>query len=64
MVAAEVCLKRRNIRREIPAGKSLLAKAKNIWINFYWAGENSAIAIVDDGRGMEENKLREPRLQA
>jgi hypothetical protein len=38
---------------------SLFAKAKNIWINFHWAGGGSAIAIIDDGRGMDENKLRE-----
>jgi len=36
---------------------SLFAGAKNIWIQFHWAGENSAIAITDDGRGMDEPTL-------
>lgn len=36
---------------------SISAKAKNIWLEFYWNGENSHIAIVDDGQGMTEEEL-------
>lgn len=34
------------------------ADAKNIWIDFDWAGSESVIAVTDDGRGMSEPKLR------
>lgn len=36
---------------------SITAKAKSIWINFDWDGENSRIVIGDDGGGMSESAL-------
>lgn len=36
---------------------SITAEAENVWIDFHWNGENSAIAIVDDGHGMSEEQL-------
>jgi hypothetical protein len=38
---------------------SVAAHAKNIWIDFYWAGPDSRISIVDDGDGMSESTLAE-----
>jgi hypothetical protein len=38
---------------------SISAKAKNIWLTFYWSGSNSYISILDDGTGMDEDTLIE-----
>lgn len=38
---------------------SITAAAKNIRINFIWAGMRSTISIIDDGIGMSEAKLNE-----
>lgn len=38
---------------------SVAAKAKNVWLFFHWAGAESHITIMDDGRGMSEDELRE-----
>ncbi len=37
---------------------SVTAGAKNIHINFRWAGRESSVLILDDGRGMSEDELR------
>lgn len=39
------------------ADNSITAGAKNVWIDFHWDGENSVIAVTDDGDGMSEEKL-------
>jgi hypothetical protein len=36
---------------------SISAVAKNVWLKFYWNGENSTISIKDDGCGMSEEDL-------
>lgn len=36
---------------------SIYAGAKNIWLNFHWAGESSWVSILDDGCGMSEERL-------
>lgn len=36
---------------------SISAGAKNVWMDFYWNGENSTLAIKDDGCGMTEAEL-------
>lgn len=36
---------------------SISARAANIWLNFYWNGDNSIISIKDDGCGMTEEEL-------
>lgn len=38
---------------------SLAANARTIWINFHWAGQHSAITILDDGDGMSQATLFE-----
>ena len=38
---------------------SISAEAKNIDIDFHWAGSNSWIRILDDGRGMSKLELSE-----
>lgn len=38
---------------------SIFAEARNVWIQFHWDGENSAIAVTDDGSGMDEATLCE-----
>jgi hypothetical protein len=38
---------------------SITAKANNIWVDFYWNGEDSWISIRDDGDGMTEPELIE-----
>jgi len=38
---------------------SITADARNIWICFHWAGNNSHISITDDGHGMSEDELHE-----
>ena len=39
------------------ADNSLFHHTRHLAINFHWAGENSAIAIADDGTGMDELTL-------
>ena len=36
---------------------SIAAGARNVWIDFIWAKENSSITIRDDGTGMTEKEL-------
>lgn len=36
---------------------SISAEAKNIWIDFHWAGADSTVRVADDGRGMTESSL-------
>jgi hypothetical protein len=36
---------------------SLSARARNVWLTFFWDGANSYIAVRDDGRGMSEAEL-------
>ena len=36
---------------------SISAKAQNIWVNYEWRGENSWVAITDDGTGMDKDNL-------
>lgn len=38
---------------------SIAAKAKNVWLEFIWAGESSIIVVKDDGTGMSERELVE-----
>ena len=36
---------------------SITAFANNVWLDFHWDGENSVIAVTDDGDGMSKEKL-------
>jgi hypothetical protein len=36
---------------------SITAGAQNVWLDFHWDGENSVIAVTDDGDGMSEGSL-------
>jgi hypothetical protein len=36
---------------------SVTAKAKNVWLEFGWAGPDSFIRVLDDGEGMSEAEL-------
>ena len=36
---------------------SITAGARNIWLDFHWAGTDSRVSILDDGRGMSETEL-------
>lgn len=36
---------------------SIAAGARNIWLNFHWAEEDSWASILDDGSGMSESNL-------
>ena len=36
---------------------SVSAGAKNIWLDFHWAGHTSSVSILDDGQGMDEETL-------
>lgn len=38
---------------------SLTADARNVELQFHWAGADSRICIIDDGRGMSESELHE-----
>ncbi len=38
---------------------SISAGARKVWVDFSWAGQDSSIAITDDGRGMSEARLRD-----
>lgn len=39
------------------ADNSLFHRARNLRVHFHWAGEDSAIALADDGEGMDEATL-------
>jgi len=39
------------------ADNSLFHNTKNLRVHFHWAGEDSAIALADDGDGMDEQTL-------
>jgi hypothetical protein len=39
------------------ADNSLFSQAKNVRLHFHWAGAESAIALADDGTGMDEPTL-------
>jgi hypothetical protein len=36
---------------------SVTAEAKKVWIDFYWSGAESVIAVTDDGKGMSVDRL-------
>ena len=36
---------------------SITAGARHVWIDFHWAGEDSVIAVTDDGEGMTAESL-------
>src|SRR3954449_1410348 len=36
---------------------SIAAGASTVWIDFHWSGEDSSIAITDDGRGMDREAI-------
>lgn len=36
---------------------SISAGARNVWLNFAYAGSNSSISLLDDGRGMDSAEL-------
>ena len=36
---------------------SITARAKNVWVDFHWNGEDSAITVTDDGNGMSAPTL-------
>ena len=36
---------------------SIAAGARNVWLNFHWAGSESWASILDDGSGMSETEL-------
>ena len=36
---------------------SITAGARNIWLEFHWAGVDSQVSILDDGSGMSESEL-------
>lgn len=38
---------------------SIFAGARNIWIDYEWAGQNSWLSITDNGSGMTEVRLKE-----
>src|SRR2546428_7939377 len=38
---------------------AIFGKARNIWIEFFWDGEESAVCLTDDGCGMSEPELRD-----
>ncbi|WP_242923106.1 ATP-binding protein [Pontibacter liquoris] len=38
---------------------SISARARNIWIQYEWQGEDSWVTITDDGEGMDKNVLVE-----
>ena len=38
---------------------SISARARNLWITFWWEGHRSYIAVLDDGDGMTEGELSE-----
>ncbi len=37
---------------------SIVARARNIWITFFWNGDASHVAVQDDGEGMSAAALR------
>src|ERR1022692_2322286 len=38
---------------------SLTAGARNVELDFHWAGADSRVCIIDDGAGMSESELHE-----
>lgn len=38
---------------------SITARARNVWIDMQWAGQDSRIIVRDDGEGMSEDELRQ-----
>jgi len=38
---------------------SITAAARNIWLEFVWAGRNSVLVLTDDGSGMAQHELVE-----
>lgn len=36
---------------------SISASASTVWLNFHWGGQDSWISIIDNGKGMTEDKL-------
>jgi len=38
---------------------SISAGARNVWIDFHWAGTDTHVAVLDDGTGMTELELGE-----
>lgn len=38
---------------------SISAQARNIWVDFMWAGQTSRVLVKNDGRGMSEARLVE-----
>jgi len=36
---------------------SITAGARHVWIDFHWAGKDSAVVVTDDGRGMSAKAL-------
>src|SRR5690348_3705591 len=38
---------------------SISASASNVWLSFKWEGEDSTVAIQDDGDGMSDAELKE-----
>lgn len=38
---------------------AISARARNIWIDMFWAGRDSRIIIRDDGEGMTQDELRQ-----
>ncbi len=36
---------------------SIAAGARNVWLDFHWAGKDSQVSILDDGCGMSEAEL-------
>jgi hypothetical protein len=38
---------------------SIYAQAKNVWIDYHWEGPDSWIRVTDNGKGMNEDELKE-----
>lgn len=38
---------------------SITANAKSIWLSSHWDGQNSSLLILDDGKGMNADELKE-----
>lgn len=38
---------------------SVSADARNVWIDFHWAGRDTRVSVMDDGRGMSEPEVAE-----
>jgi hypothetical protein len=63
-LAASLAESLRAFRYELPTAladlidNSITAGSRHFWIDFYWDGETSIIAVTDDGSGMTEDVLR------